>query len=63
MTRDLMLEWDIESGVDQIFQLRPMFVARRMDGVLSLPRQFAELAVYEFYANVSSRMSAQFEAQ
>ena len=58
-----MLEWDVESGVDQILQLRPMFAARRMDSVLSLPRQFAESVVYEFYANVSSRTLAQFDAQ
>jgi len=58
-----MLEWDVESGVDQILQLRPMFAARQMDGILSLPRQFAESAVYEFYANVSSRTLAQFDAQ
>ena len=62
MERDLMLEWDVESLVDQILQIHPLFTARRMDIILSLLRKYAEMSIYEFYANVSSRTSAQFDA-
>ena len=43
--RDLMIEWDVESSVDQILQLHPLFVARQMDSILSLPRQYTKLPV------------------
>ena len=58
-----MIEWDVEEQIDHILGMRELFTHRRMDGILSLPQSYAEMPVYEFYANVSSKTLAEYAAQ